>query len=119
LGNLSNHGLVNGGTGQLRMFGGSIEARNAQFSACVWSPAGTPRGGSIEISGVALRYMTTNTTGRAYAILNESSANCRITVKGMLVNLLDVVGPVSFEGNLYATNLFDPSPVANPPSHSR
>jgi hypothetical protein len=111
---LSNHGIVNGGQGQLRMFGGSIEARNTQFSACVWSPRGTAPGGSIEISGVALSYGTTNTAGRAFAILNESGTNCSITVKGMLLKTSDVSGPVIYEGNLYTTNLVDEATAPAP-----
>jgi hypothetical protein len=101
---LSNHGLANGGYGQLRMFGGSIEARNAASSACVWAPGGPP-GGSIELSAVALRYGTTNAAGQAYAILNASGTNCHVTVNGMLVNVADVFGPISYVGNLYSTNL--------------
>lgn len=107
---LSNHGLANGGYGQLRMFGGSVEARNAASSACIWSPSGLP-GGSIELSAVALRYSTTNAAGRAYAILNASGTNCHVTVNGMLVNVADVYGPISYVGNLYSTNLVGTAPA--------
>jgi hypothetical protein len=107
---LSNHGLANGGYGQIRMFGGSIDARNAASSACVWAPATVP-GGSIELSAVALRYGTTNAAGRAYAILNTSGTNCHITVNGMLVNVADVFGPISYIGNLYSTNLVGTAPA--------
>jgi hypothetical protein len=113
IGVLSNHGLVNGGRGQIRMFGGSIEAKNAASSACVWAPGGSP-GATIELSGVALRYSTTNTSGRALAILNESGTNCQITVNGMLVNVADVFGPINYVGNLYSTNLIGTAPVAPP-----
>jgi hypothetical protein len=102
---LSNHGLANGGRSQIRMFGGSIEAKNAASSVCVWAPGGGPSGGSIELSGVALRYGTTNTSGRGYAILNDSGTNCHVIVNGMLVNVNDVYGPITYIGNLYFTNL--------------
>jgi hypothetical protein len=105
LGPFSDHGLVCGGRGQLRMFGGSIEAKNSASSICVWAPSTAPPGGSIELSGVSLRYSTTNTAGRAYAIANQSGGNSRITLKGMLVNAADVVGPVSSEGSLPIANL--------------
>ena len=113
---LSNHGLANGGQSQIRMFGGSIEARNAASSVCVWAPGGPP-GGSIELSGVALRYGTTNSSGRAYAILNNSGTNCHIIVNGMLVNVNDVVGPITYIGNLYSTNVVSTIPAdrSNPP----
>jgi len=101
-GTFSNHGLANGGRSQMRMFGGSIEARNAASSACVWVPGGPP-GGSIELSGVALRYGTTNSSGRAYAILNSSGTNCQ-------VNVNDVYGPITYVGNLYSTNLVGTAP---------
>lgn len=107
---LSNHGLANGGRGQIRMFGGSIEARNAASSACVWAPNATP-GGSIELSGVALRYGTTNTSGRAYAILNASGTNCQVTLNGMLVNVGDVFGAISYVGDLYSTNIIGSAPA--------
>jgi hypothetical protein len=93
------------------MFGGSIEARNAASSACVWAPDGGPPGGSIELSGVALRYGTTNSSGRAYAILNDSGTNCNIIVNGMLVNVNDVYGPITYIGNLYSTNLVGTAPA--------
>jgi len=111
IGILSNHGLANGGRSQIRMFGGSIEARNAASTACVWAPGG-PAGGSIELSGVALNYSTTNTSGRAYAILNDSGTNCQIIVNGMLVNVSDVYGPITYVGNLYSTNLVGTAPAA-------
>jgi hypothetical protein len=110
IGILSNHGLANGGRSQIRMFGGSIEARNAASSVCVWAP-GSPPGGSIELSGVALRYSTTNSSGRAYAILNDSGTNCNIIVNGMLVNVNDVYGPITYIGNLYSTNLVGTAPA--------
>jgi hypothetical protein len=110
-GTFSNHGLANGGRSQIRMFGGSIEARNAGSSACVWASPGSPPGGSIELSGVALRYGTTNSSGRAYAILNNSGTNCHIVVNGMLVNVNDVYGPITYVGNLYSTNLVGTAPV--------
>jgi hypothetical protein len=110
IGTLSNHGLANGGRSQIRMFGGSIEARNAASSACVWAP-GSPPGGSIELSAVALTYGTTNTSGRAYAILNNSGTNCNIIVNGMLVNVNDVYGPITYVGNLYSTNLVGTAPA--------
>jgi hypothetical protein len=109
-GTLSNHGIANGGRSQIRMFGGSIEARNAASSACIWAP-GSPPGGSIELSGVALRYGTTNTSGRAYAILNNSGTNCNVVVNGMLVNVNDVYGPITYIGNLYSTNLVGTAPA--------
>jgi hypothetical protein len=109
-GAFSNHGLANGGRSQMRMFGGSIEARNAASSACVWAP-GSPPGGSIELSGVALRYGTTNSSGRAYAILNDSGTNCQIIVSGMLINVNDVYGPINYVGNLYSTNLVGTAPA--------
>ena len=112
---LSNHGLANGGRSQIRMFGGSIEAKNAASSACVWAPGGGPTGGSIELSGVALRYGTTNTSGRAYAILNDSGTNCHIIVNGMLVNVNDVYGPITYIGNLYSTNLVGTAPAVVSP----
>jgi len=108
-GTFSNHGLANGGRSQMRMFGGSIEARDAASSVCVWAP-GSPPGGSIELSGVALRYGTTNNSGRAYAILNSSGTNCQIVVNGMLVNVNDVYGPITYLGNLYSTNLVGTAP---------
>jgi hypothetical protein len=58
-----------------------------------------------ELSGVSLRCATTNAGGLAYAILNESGTNCRVTLKGMLVKAADVSGPASYEGNCAATNL--------------
>jgi len=106
----SNHGLANGGRSQIRMFGGSIEARDAASTVCVWAPGGPP-GGSIELSGVALRYGTTNTSGHAYAILNNSGTNCHIIVNGMLVNVNDVYGPITYLGNLYSTNLVGTAPA--------
>ncbi len=109
-GTLSNHGLANGGYGQIRMFGGSIEAKNAASSVCVWAPGAAP-GGTIELSAVALRYGTTNTAGRGYAILNASGTNCQITVNGMLVSVGDVFGPISYIGNLYSTNLVGTAPT--------
>jgi hypothetical protein len=106
-GELSNHGIGNGGKGQIRLYGGSVEAKNARYSACVWSPPGTPEGGSIELSGVALTYGTTNAAGRAYAILNESGNNCRIVVRGMLVKVADVAGAIEYDGNILSTNVVE------------
>jgi hypothetical protein len=115
---LSNHGLANGGRSQIRMFGGSIDAQNAASSVCVWAP-GSPPGGSIELSGVALRYGTTNTSGRAYAILNNSGTNCHIIVNGMLVNVNDVYGPIAYVGNLYSTNVIGTAPANGNASEAR
>ena len=100
----SNHGIASLGRGQIRMFGGSIEARNSDHSDCVWANTASP-GASIELSGVSLRCATTNAGGQAWAILNEADTNCRITLKGMLVNAAEVSGPVSGEGFGLTTNL--------------
>ena len=100
----SNHGIASLGRGQIRMFGGSIEARNSDTSACVWASTARP-GASIELSGVSLRCATTNAGGQAWAILNEADANCRITLKGMLVNASEVSGPVNGEGFGLTTNI--------------
>jgi hypothetical protein len=86
------------------MFGGSIEARNSDNSACVWANTARP-GATIELSGVSLRCSTTNAGGQAWAILNEADTNCRITLKGMLVNAAEVSGPVSGEGFGLTTNI--------------
>ena len=97
------------------MFGGSIEARNADSGACVFAwDAGQP-GASIELSGVSLRYSSANTGRRAYAILNQSSGHCTIIVKGMLVKGADVSGAVNCDGFGLSTNItvLGPGPATN------
>jgi hypothetical protein len=98
----SNHGIASLGRGQIRMFGGSIEARNSDESACVLAGGGA--GSSVELSGVSLRYSTTNSGGVALAIYQINS-NCLVNLKGMLVNPADVSGSVAYEGRLPVTNL--------------
>ena len=57
------HGVANFGRGQIRVFGGAIEARNSSFGACVFGWDSRRPGASIELSGVSLRYSAT-ATGR-------------------------------------------------------
>jgi hypothetical protein len=99
------HGIANFGRGQLRMFGGAIEARNSISGACVLAWDSQRPGASIELSGVSLRYSATDPGGKSYAILNQSSGNCLVTVKGMLVSPAGVYGQVSFEGFGLTTNI--------------
>ena len=106
------HGIANFGRGQIRMFGGSIEARTSGSGACVFGwDAGRP-GATIELSGVSLRHSAISPDGTAYAIHNQSGGNCVITVKGMLVDPAWVSGPVNFEGFGLTTNV----PVLGPGS---
>jgi hypothetical protein len=117
------HGIANFGRGQIRMLGGSIEARAGYSGACVYGwDTGQP-GASIELSGVSLRCSSADGGVRPYTILNDAGSNCLITLKGMLVNAADVFGEVAYEGNLTATNLLGglttniailgPGPVTN------
>jgi hypothetical protein len=99
------HGVVNFGRGQLRVFGGSIEARISNSGACVGAYDSYRPGASIELCGVSLRNCATVPGATSYAILNQSSGNCRVTVKGMLVSPANVSGPVNFEGFGLTTNI--------------
>ena len=61
--------------------------------------------GSRKLTGVALRFSAVSPKAKAYAILNQSSGHCLVTVKGMLVNPAGVSGPVNFEGFGLTTNV--------------
>jgi hypothetical protein len=99
------HGVANFGRGQLRVFGGAIELSTLGSGACVFGwDSGRP-GASIELSGVSLRYSAAGSGGKSYAIANESSGNCVITIKGMLVSPPSVYGSVNFEGFGLTTNV--------------
>jgi hypothetical protein len=104
------HGIGNYGRGQIRMFGGSIEARNPDSGACVFAWDSGQAGASIELTGVSLRHATTAAGQPPYAILNQSSGHCTVTVKGMLLNAADVSGAVNYEGFGLTTNI----PVLSP-----
>jgi hypothetical protein len=84
------------------MFGGSIEARNSDESVCVLAGGGA--GSSVELTGVSLRYSTTNSGGVARAIY-QINTNCSVNLKGVLVNPAGVSGTVSYEGRLPVANL--------------
>jgi hypothetical protein len=99
------HGIVNFGRGQIRMFGGSIQATISTSGACVGAYDSHRPGASIELCGVSLRNCAAVPGAKSYAILNQSSGNCRVTVKGMLVSPASVYGPVDFEGFGLTTNL--------------
>jgi hypothetical protein len=109
------HGVVNFGRGQIRVFGGSIDARIADLGACAAAYDSQSPGASIELCGVSLRNGTTAPGASSYAILNQSSGNCSVTVKGTLVSPASVSGPVNFEGFGLTTNItiLQPSMVTN------
>jgi hypothetical protein len=101
------HGIANFGRGQIRMFGGSIQAdiSTSSSGACVGAFDSHYPGASIELSGVSLRNSAAAAGATSYAIWNQSSGNCRVTVKGTLVNPANVSGAVSFEGFGLTTNI--------------
>lgn len=104
------HTVANYGRSQIRVVGGSIEVTNPDSCACVFAwNTGMP-GASIELSSVALRVPPATESGRSWAIKNESSGNCTVTVKGMLLDAADVYGPVTYTGFGLTTNI----PVVGP-----
>jgi len=106
------HVIGHYGRGQIRMFGGSIEATSASSSTCVFAWDSGRAGASIELNGVSLRHPPADAGGQSYAIVNESSGHCTVTVKGMLLDPGDVYGSVNFTGFGPTTNL----PVLGPGS---
>jgi hypothetical protein len=105
-GGLLNNAIVNGGRGQMHVAGGSIEIQNSSEGACVFVPPFAPPGGSVELSGVAFRYSSTNSGWVSRAIANRAGANCRITLKGTFINPLDTAGLVYTDGKVPIWNLF-------------
>jgi hypothetical protein len=99
------HGVALLGRGQIRMYGGSIETTNARVSGCAWAWDTGDTGGSIELTGVALRHPPASASGRSYAVMNESSGHCTITVHGILLAPEDVYGAVNYVGLGLTTNL--------------
>jgi hypothetical protein len=99
------HGVVSFGRGQIRVFGGLIDARISTSGACAAAYDSHYPGASIELCSVALRNRALRPGAQSYAVLNQSSGNCSVTVKGTLVSPSNVSGPVTFEGFGLTTNI--------------